>query len=431
MRSMAGMVLMTRRRLLGLVVGLFVGGVAQGLSSAARAYPLAPFERDARRQARRPDEAARATAPLEDLLKLIPASDKNLLGPTMTDVDLAASRLGCSRRRTMHRTRWSWTTSRRCSMAASPAGGSSAGSTSMRTGPARRKYLAFGVGNIGQTALVGEPPQVFEVVAGRFDPNATDAVLSACAECAPPTRETYEGVPFYAWGDDFAVDFSRIFATRPDDSPRPRRLYCRPARTTCLAPSGPRGCARRSTPGSGGTVARGHPAGQRPGRRAEHAGYLQPLSHGGRDEPGCLVLQRGEHGSGRLNGAGSSSSVDPATLLRPYAAIALGVGKDDGGLYMTVASTTCWSSTRPRTSRSCRRPDRPDAVGAGKATVERTVRRSAPGQVRGAPVARQGSDARRWPEGLAGLVVQPRLAAALRRRVTRVQLDTMFHVKHS
>ena len=49
--------------------------------------------------------------------------------------------------------------------------------------PSRRPYLAFGFEDVSQMALAGIPPRQTELIFGRFDLGATDAALSACADC--------------------------------------------------------------------------------------------------------------------------------------------------------------------------------------------------------------------------------------------------------
>ncbi len=65
--------------------------------------------------------------------------------------------------------------------------------------------LALSPGSVDQSLLAGVGPQQWEVLRGRFNPDATEQALSACSgECIPPdVREEYQGVTFYSWGEDF------------------------------------------------------------------------------------------------------------------------------------------------------------------------------------------------------------------------------------
>ena len=71
-----------------------------------------------------------------------------------------------------------------------------------------REYLGFDIRNEDQSMVAGVLGRQLEVLHGRFDPEATDRALSSCSgECTPPdTREEYQGVMFYSWGDDYKVD---------------------------------------------------------------------------------------------------------------------------------------------------------------------------------------------------------------------------------
>ena len=77
------------------------------------------------------------------------------------------------------------------------------------------QYLAFDVRNIDQilvTQTLGGPDPSEDVVRGRFDPQATDAALSACSDCPEPSREEHRGIPYYSWGEDYAINFDMKFA---------------------------------------------------------------------------------------------------------------------------------------------------------------------------------------------------------------------------
>ncbi len=73
----------------------------------------------------------------------------------------------------------------------------------------QRTYLGFGVGDVEESILAGEPPHVLEAATGGIDPGATDRSLAACAECPEPEIHEHLGVRFYSWGEDFRPDLAR------------------------------------------------------------------------------------------------------------------------------------------------------------------------------------------------------------------------------
>lgn len=61
----------------------------------------------------------------------------------------------------------------------------------------------------------GNPPETYQVLAGDFDPAAVDAAVHSDSVWADLlTTAEHEGVPYYTWGDDFAIDLSRVTAVR-------------------------------------------------------------------------------------------------------------------------------------------------------------------------------------------------------------------------
>ena len=64
----------------------------------------------------------------------------------------------------------------------------------------------LGYRRVDQDVSAGAPPSMFTAIRGSFDPDAAAAALAACAECPPPQTAQYDGVTYYSWGDDFAVD---------------------------------------------------------------------------------------------------------------------------------------------------------------------------------------------------------------------------------
>ncbi len=74
------------------------------------------------------------------------------------------------------------------------------------------RYLAFDVRSMDQSIVAVALPATFDVVRGRFDPQATDKALESCSGCEPPIREEYGGVSYYRWGGDYAPSPQRRFA---------------------------------------------------------------------------------------------------------------------------------------------------------------------------------------------------------------------------
>ena len=72
------------------------------------------------------------------------------------------------------------------------------------------QYLAFDVRNIDQSIRISTGPfgDVYDVVRGRFAPQAADVALSACSECPEHNREEHRGVLYYSWGEDYATSFT-------------------------------------------------------------------------------------------------------------------------------------------------------------------------------------------------------------------------------
>ena len=74
------------------------------------------------------------------------------------------------------------------------------------------RHLAFDVRSMDQSIVAFALPATLDVVRGRFDPQATGKALESCSECEPPSREEYGGVPYYSWGEDYAVNPQLRFA---------------------------------------------------------------------------------------------------------------------------------------------------------------------------------------------------------------------------
>ena len=73
----------------------------------------------------------------------------------------------------------------------------------------QREYLGFDIGDVERSILAARPPDVLEAAAGRFDPQATEASLAACADCPQPEIVEHQGTSFYSWGADHEVDMER------------------------------------------------------------------------------------------------------------------------------------------------------------------------------------------------------------------------------
>ncbi len=73
----------------------------------------------------------------------------------------------------------------------------------------QRGYLGFGVGDVEQSILAGEPPHELEAATGRIGPEATDRSLADCVECPDPDTHEHLGVRFYSWGEDYTFDLDK------------------------------------------------------------------------------------------------------------------------------------------------------------------------------------------------------------------------------
>ena len=73
----------------------------------------------------------------------------------------------------------------------------------------QREYLSFDIGDVEQSILAGEPPNMLEAATGRFDPEATDRALAACADCPDPEIHEHLEVKFYSWGEDYAANLEK------------------------------------------------------------------------------------------------------------------------------------------------------------------------------------------------------------------------------
>ena len=76
------------------------------------------------------------------------------------------------------------------------------------------KYLAFDLRTLDQSVLAGTPPGQLGAMLGDFDPTATDAALENCVasvpDCTIAIHQSHEGISFYFWGEDLAMDLTRV-----------------------------------------------------------------------------------------------------------------------------------------------------------------------------------------------------------------------------
>jgi len=68
-------------------------------------------------------------------------------------------------------------------------------------------YLAqyLGYRRVDQDATAGIPPRLYEALRGLFDPQTAAQQIAGCADCPPAQTATSGGVPYYTWGEDFAI----------------------------------------------------------------------------------------------------------------------------------------------------------------------------------------------------------------------------------
>ncbi len=70
-------------------------------------------------------------------------------------------------------------------------------------------YLRFDIGSVDGSIWAEDLPRTLEAVTGRFDPEATGTLLSACAECPEPETLEHGGIEFYSWGEDFTPELAK------------------------------------------------------------------------------------------------------------------------------------------------------------------------------------------------------------------------------
>jgi hypothetical protein len=202
---------------------------------------------------------------------------------------------------------------------------------------ARRKYLAFGVGEVTHTALIWNPPVHFELVLGKFDPSATEAALNACGDCVmPPVRETHQGVPFYAWGDDFRQSIRDRFKPPAfDQLGRGGRIALQPNFAYRTLGTEEMHWAIEASQRTRASLADVTAYTAMASALESLGAYTLYLTNDTSAQTGF-----GEQMTGLITGEdadeATKNALDPAYLLRPYLAAALGAGRDEAGPYMTV-----------------------------------------------------------------------------------------------
>lgn len=67
-----------------------------------------------------------------------------------------------------------------------------------------RPYFGFDRRDMNQVAVAGDgnQPVTVEVYMGEFDPDLTASLLAECDECVEADQPEYNGISYYAWGDN-------------------------------------------------------------------------------------------------------------------------------------------------------------------------------------------------------------------------------------
>ena len=72
------------------------------------------------------------------------------------------------------------------------------------------QYLGYR--RVDQDIEAGAPPSLYSAARGEFDPAAADRAIDACDVCPAAERGEFDGVPYYSWGEDFALNRDRALA---------------------------------------------------------------------------------------------------------------------------------------------------------------------------------------------------------------------------
>ena len=70
-------------------------------------------------------------------------------------------------------------------------------------------YLRFDIGSVDGSIWAEDLPRTYEVLTGRFDPDAAGRLVAACAECPEPETLEHGGIEFYSWGEGFDLYLER------------------------------------------------------------------------------------------------------------------------------------------------------------------------------------------------------------------------------
>ena len=170
----------------------------------------------------------------------------------------------------------------------------------------------------------------------RFDPEATEQALEACAECEPHVREEHQGILFYSWGEDRAPNSAKRFAPPALD------FIGRGGRVAVLKDLVLRTVAtedmRRLIDTSLGgpslaeieeyrLVAQG---------MSDLGAYSAVLTNQTHSDDSVLTDFE-EYGDDEATERIRRSLADSSLLLRPYLVFGVGIGKDEAGLFMALA----------------------------------------------------------------------------------------------
>ena len=72
-----------------------------------------------------------------------------------------------------------------------------------------KEFLRFDIGNVDGSIWAEDLPRTYEVLTGRFDPDAAGRLLSACAVCPEPEILEHGGIRFYSWGEGLELYLER------------------------------------------------------------------------------------------------------------------------------------------------------------------------------------------------------------------------------
>jgi hypothetical protein len=76
------------------------------------------------------------------------------------------------------------------------------GISSVQFTPIRKENIGFDAHNVDAAILAGSRPDQYEVIRGRFRPEAIESALKSCTNCPEAQREVYVGCTLYDWGQD-------------------------------------------------------------------------------------------------------------------------------------------------------------------------------------------------------------------------------------